>query len=272
MAHALAPKLPGFAAPRWVEQVQSTNASLMTLAREQGMDALWPALLGAHHQTQGRGRLGRQWLDAPGQTLMFSVGFMLPAPTTPNSLQGIGPAIGMASTMALRPFLSTPGLLRTKWPNDLMLAHGKCAGILVEMISKPQARFVVVGMGLNLSGHLKLEGELNREVADLEQQLLPGTDCCDLVAALALAWQATLEHVNQAGFGNCQAQYADIDYLSGQEVNIIDQGRVIATGRAIGLATDGALQLKTTNGIETFVAGDVSVRLNNQDSKHKTQP
>lgn len=268
MAQALALKLPGFATPQWVRQIQSTNASLMALAREQGCDGQWPALLGAHHQTQGKGRLGRQWVDVPGQALMFSVGFMLPALPVPERLQGVGPAIGMASTMALRPFLSTPTALCTKWPNDLMLGHGKCAGILIEMLSKREDRFVVIGMGLNLSGHHDLRSELNREVADLAQNLLPGTAPSELVAALALAWQETLTHVSEHGFAHCQTQYLKTDYLSGQEVNIIDEGRIIASGQAMGLATDGSLQVKTADGIKTFMAGDVSVRLNTQ----KTPP
>lgn len=271
MAQSLALKLPGFGTAQWLEQVPSTNASLMALAREQGVRVPWPALVGAHHQTEGKGRLGRRWLDMPGQALMFSVGFKLSAPQSPISLQGVGPAIGMASTLALRPFLSAPQALTTKWPNDLMLGHGKCAGILIEMVSKPQARFVVIGMGLNLSGHQQLKGELNREVADLAQQLFQGTDCSELVAALALAWQATLHDANEHGFAHCQATYATVDYLSGQEVNIIEQGRTIATGPAAGLAKDGSLQIQTNKGIETFIAGDVSVRLKTRHLSQKSE-
>ena len=244
----------------------------MALAREQGKAAQWPTLLGAHHQTHGKGRLGRQWLAEPGQALMFSAGFKLAAPQTPDSLQGVGPAIGMASTMALRPFLSTPEQLSTKWPNDLMLGHGKCAGILIEMISKPQARFVVIGIGVNLSGHQQLKDKLNREVADLGQHLLPDADCCELVATLALAWQATLEQVCEHGFAQCQTPYATVDYLSGQDVNIIELGRTIATGQATGLATNGSLQVQTANGIKTFIAGDVSVRINTQHIEHEARP
>ncbi|MCD8503871.1 MAG: biotin--[acetyl-CoA-carboxylase] ligase [Burkholderiaceae bacterium] len=255
-------KLPEFAAIQWAEQTDSTNARLVALARESGIKAKWPQLFGTHHQTQGKGRLGRIWHDRPGQALMFSAGFALQNKGTPAKLDGLGPAIGMASTIALRQFLAQPTRLRVKWPNDLMLDQGKCAGILIELASTVDTTFIVIGMGINLSGHTQLQTKLAREVADLGPEFLPHAAASDLVAALARSWQQTLEKVKRLGFTSCQADYASVDYLANQAVNIIDQGVTITTGIASGLAPDGGLQVKTSKGLETFFAGDVSVRIN----------
>lgn len=262
MAQWLATQTPGFVAADWVNEIASTNTSLLTLAREQGLRARWPRLLGAHHQTQGKGRLGRTWLDRPGKTLMFSAGFALPTSQTPNSLQGLGPAIGMSSGFALRTLLLEPLRLRVKWPNDLMLDDGKCAGILIELAVKANTRFVVIGMGLNLSGHDSLKTELNREVADIGAHLLPHVNAWDLVTSLANTWQQTLSRVDQEGFAPYQENYAHIDYLAGQAIDLIDQGQIVETGVMAGLGTDGSLVLQTAAGLKTFQAGDVSVRLN----------
>ena len=267
LAQSLATKVPGFVAIDWVEEVSSTNTSLLSLARAQGLQAGWPRLLGAHHQTQGKGRLGRTWLDVPGQTLMFSAGFMLPAGQSLANLMGLGPAVGMASVLALRPMLAEPARLRVKWPNDLMLDDGKCAGILIELVVKANTKFVVIGMGLNLSGNDRLSNELHRKVAVIAPNLRPGTTACSLVAGLASSWQQTLSQVNSTGFASCQADYVELDYLAGQAVTIVDQGHTISAGIASGLGPDGSLQVQTAQGIETFHAGDVSVRLNSTNSQ-----
>lgn len=262
LTRTLATTLLEFAAIRWLEQTESTNAQLLALAREKGLAANWPQLVGAHHQTKGKGRLGRTWHDMPGQALMFSAGFALEHKDAPLKLEGLGPAIGMASAVVLKPLLTNPTRLRVKWPNDLMLEHGKCAGILIEMASKVDTTFVVIGMGLNLSGHTQLQSILAREVADLGPELLSHVTASELVGALAKSWQQTLEIVTRLGFIGCQADYAKVDYLANQPVSVIDQGVTIATGIASGLASDGGLQVQTSNGLKTFLAGDVSARIN----------
>ncbi|UOD50359.1 biotin--[acetyl-CoA-carboxylase] ligase [Orrella daihaiensis] len=262
IAHALVRRLTDFAGVDWVEQTESTNSSLLTLARREGIAAGWPQLLGTHHQTQGKGRLGRIWHNVAGRALMFSIGFAIAKGHAPTNLQGLGPAIGLASTLAIRRFLAAPTRLQVKWPNDLMLEHGKCAGILIEVSNKADHTFVIVGMGLNLFGHDTLEGTLGREVADLGHELLPGTAADELIATVAQSWRETVMRIGREGFAGYQTDYASVDYLTNQRVNIIDQGQTIATGIASGLAADGSLQVKTDRGLQTFVAGDVSVRLN----------
>lgn len=262
IAHALVRRLTDFASTDWVEQTESTNSSLLALARREGIAAGWPRLLGTHHQTQGKGRLGRVWHDMAGHALMFSIGFAINKGHAPTNLQGLGPAIGLASARALRQFTVAPARLCVKWPNDLMLEHGKCAGILIEVANKADHTFVIVGMGLNLFGHDTLEGTLGREVADLGHELLPATTADELVATVAQSWQETVVRVSLEGFAGYQRDYTDVDYLANQTVNILDQGQTIATGIVSGLAPDGSLQVKTDHGLQTFVAGDVSVRLN----------
>ena len=61
----------GLTAPvRWDEVTGSTNATAAALALQGAPE--W-TLVGAGHQTQGRGRQGRRWEDEPGGALMVSV-------------------------------------------------------------------------------------------------------------------------------------------------------------------------------------------------------
>lgn len=100
-----------------------------------------PVLVVAEHQTGGRGRRDRVWLE-PDRALFASLAF---APTWPVATWGLIPLV---AALAMREALSDRlGVdVGLKWPNDLMVGSSKVGGILVES----SAGRVVVGCGLNL--------------------------------------------------------------------------------------------------------------------------
>jgi BirA family biotin operon repressor/biotin-[acetyl-CoA-carboxylase] ligase len=100
-----------------------------------------PVLVVAEHQTSGRGRLDRVWLE-PDRALFASLAFL---PEWPVATWGLIPLVaGLAMRQAVADRLGTD--LELKWPNDLMTGSDKVGGILVEGSSDR----VVVGCGLNL--------------------------------------------------------------------------------------------------------------------------
>jgi len=167
LQQALTAHLPG-GIVEVLERIDSTNTELMRRARD-GHCA--PTLLVAEQQTAGRGRLGRQWLSSPGDSLTFSLGL----PLAPRDWSGLSLAVGLSVAESLQP---TPpasdaplGLrLGLKWPNDLWLADDrKLGGILIETASfvlpgadggfpspllasaaSASARYVVIGIGINI--------------------------------------------------------------------------------------------------------------------------
>ena len=90
----------------------------------------------AEHQTAGRGRLGRTWVDS---ALMFSVVLRPPPPVarwpelTLVAARAVADAIGPEATI--------------KDPNDVLLDGRKVAGILAEA-----SEHVVLGIGINVGG------------------------------------------------------------------------------------------------------------------------
>jgi BirA family biotin operon repressor/biotin-[acetyl-CoA-carboxylase] ligase len=135
----------GLAAPvRWDEMTDSTNATALAMAAE-GTPA-W-TLVAAGHQTAGRGRLGRVWIDRPGKALMCSV--VLRPAWDPERLGLVSLAAGVAMARAAS---DASGLdVRCKWPNDLMVADAKVGGVLAESeVAEGRVRHVVVGAGVNL--------------------------------------------------------------------------------------------------------------------------
>jgi BirA family biotin operon repressor/biotin-[acetyl-CoA-carboxylase] ligase len=91
----------------------------------------------AEHQTEGRGRLGRVWVDEPGTGLTFSVLLRPPPPVarwpelTVVAAQAVAEAIGAGATI--------------KEPNDVLLDGRKVAGVLAEAGER-----VVLGIGVNV--------------------------------------------------------------------------------------------------------------------------
>lgn len=273
--------LPEFQAVDWVESTGSTNKNLGDLARAIASTTAssgtapvcvvpttsWPRLLGAHLQTAGKGRAARPWHNAAGECLMFSCGFVPTIAT--GDLPGIAPALGIASCLALRslftPLISARAAhqLTLKWPNDLQWKGAKLAGILVETApsTTPQQPILVIGMGLNLSGASELSAELKRPVADLSYILLEqAIDPITLVAALAQAWQRTLHDYAATGYAGFAARYQEVDGLFGEQVEVIDQGKLLHTGIARGTDSIGRLQIETASGLLPILVGDVSIR------------
>ena len=266
--------LPAFADTAWVASVGSTNQVLMAqtrsdapLAKPLATTLQWPRLLGAHHQTAGRGRAGRPWQEQHAQALMFSCGFQLNESLP--ALAGLSPALGLASAHVLNTCLSaTSHQVLVKWPNDLMLADGKLGGILVESALRhqhtPQGLFVVIGMGLNLAGHAQLTQTLNRSVADWSQTGVH-IEAGELVARLATAWQTTLQTLMSEGFESFMQSWSALDYLRGRQVSVTHQDAVLKEGQAEGVTGDGSLALRLANGtVAPIMVGDVSIRWDSQ--------
>ena len=111
----------------WAETAPTTQRMLPP-------DAAHGAVALAETQTEGRGRLGRTWVDS---ALMFSVALYPPPPVadwpelTLVAAQAVADAIGPRATI--------------KEPNDVLIDGRKAAGILAEAGER-----VVLGIGINV--------------------------------------------------------------------------------------------------------------------------
>jgi BirA family biotin operon repressor/biotin-[acetyl-CoA-carboxylase] ligase len=100
------------------------------------------AIATTDHQTAGRGRLGRDWEDTPGSSVLVSVLLRPPAERSAPELSLVA-AAATAEAVEIATSLSA----QIKWPNDVMLNRRKVAGILAEM----RGDDVVIGIGVNVN-------------------------------------------------------------------------------------------------------------------------
>ena len=221
-------------------EIDSTNTELMRRARAGRTE---PTLLVAEQQTAGRGRMGRQWESAPGDSLTFSLGL----PLQPADWSGLSLAVGLSLAESLHPSI------RLKWPNDLWLDERKLGGILVEAASSSGSSFVVVGVGLNIRPR---PGDGLRTppaaLLDVWSEATAGAALLRVAAPLV----QTLLAFARTGFAPLQARYAARDLLAGREVVTSDGQQ----GQALGVGPTGALRLQLPGRVLEVVSAEVSVR------------
>jgi BirA family biotin operon repressor/biotin-[acetyl-CoA-carboxylase] ligase len=128
----------------------------------------------AEHQTAGRGRLGRIWVDEPGSGLALSVVLRPPPPVarwpelTLVAAEAVAGAIGPEASI--------------KEPNDVLVRGRKVAGVLAEA-----SDHVVLGIGVNVGqapwpGAGAVEGDRLALLVEILERLERGYD----------AWAASL--------------------------------------------------------------------------------
>ncbi|HUV57362.1 MAG TPA: biotin--[acetyl-CoA-carboxylase] ligase [Acidimicrobiales bacterium] len=125
------------------EEIDSTNSWLVARAREGAAEGL---VASAEFQTRGRGRLEREWVAAPGTSLLCSI--LLRPQVDASELQLSVASVALAARASLVRLCGVrPDL---KWPNDLVVADAKIAGVLAEYVAG-ESPAVVVGIGVNLT-------------------------------------------------------------------------------------------------------------------------
>jgi BirA family biotin operon repressor/biotin-[acetyl-CoA-carboxylase] ligase len=270
---AVVPHLPGFTV-EVLPQVDSTNSELMRRCRAASLAALANSasgspeppeaiLLVAEHQNAGRGRLGRQWQSQAGASLTFSLGL----PLQPGNWSGLSLAVGVSLAESLEPANGKPPTLQLKWPNDLWLGQRKLGGILVETANWGDQRYVVIGVGLNVTqpdedfsaaaSVAADDAQAPRPMAATSLQALwPGVDAAWVLQAVAAPLAQAVLDFEREGFAPFRARFAARDALAGRVVKLSDG----TEGTACGVGLHGALSVQTQNGLQDISSLEVSVR------------
>ncbi len=199
----------------------STNERARVLASR---GAPHGTLVTACEQTAGRGRQGREWVAAPGSSLLLSL--VLRSPTD---------ALPLAAAVAVCEALPVKAAI--KWPNDIWLGEAKVAGILVE--ARPQEGWAVVGIGVNVHGAPPIE-----HVTSLGSAI--GTE--ELLERVLLAMDAWLARP----LPEVLAAWRSRDALLGETVRWQN-----GSGQGVGIDESGALLVDTDSGRVALQAGEV---------------
>lgn len=233
------------------ESVDSTNRLAMMRA-QQGAAHGYVCL--AEHQSDGRGRRGRQWASPYGQSIYLSAVAEFDGGAA--VLEGLSLAVGVSLVRALRR-AGAEGV-GLKWPNDVLADGRKLAGILLEMSGDVAGVCqVVVGIGLNVN--------VAAGAADIDQpwvdvaELVPGVSRNELVGFILDELLPMLLSYPQSGFAAHRDEWEALHVYQGLDVELSTVAQV-TRGTALGVTSTGALRVDVGGVEQVFNGGEVSLR------------
>ena len=232
--------------------IDSTNAEALR-SIERGVTA--PFVIVAERQTAGRGRRGRKWVSPFAENIYYSL--VLRMDGGMRQLEGLSLVVGLAVLSALRGVgISNAGL---KWPNDVLVANKKIAGILLELVGDPaDVCHVVLGIGINVN--MRLASEVDQAWTSLALESGTAINRNVLVSALNESLLKYLELHEAMGFSAIQAEWEQNHLWQGREVSLI-AGVHQVDGTVIGIDQQGALRMSVDGEEKVFSGGELSLRL-----------
>ncbi len=189
----------------------------------------------AGQQTDGQGRHGRSWHSEPASGIYCSI-VLKPSPT-------LTLALGLATADAIK--RATGMVCDLRWPNDVMLAGKKVAGILV--------RNAIAGIGINVN-HTSFPAELASEATSLRLQTGAPVSSTGILLHLLPAIDAFVE-LDQDTILRLFTRASS--YAAGRRVTVAQPDGIIE-GTTAGLDPTGFLIVRKDDGTDTLiVAGGV---------------
>jgi len=224
--------------------VDSTQRVAFELAEQGAADG---TVVVADTQTAGRGRRGRVWHDAPGDSLLVSIVVRPRLDVSDLPKLSIAAAVSVAEALAAATGLD----VRLKWPNDVLVHRRKLAGILLEsrILVEP---IVVVGIGINLRQRAFPAALVGAATSvDLEGGRAIGRE--ELLEVVLEAFDRWRRRLEGEGFAALRARWLALADTIGRTVTVGEH-----EGLAIDLAEDGALVLRRADGVQRVLAGEVT--------------
>jgi BirA family biotin operon repressor/biotin-[acetyl-CoA-carboxylase] ligase len=193
----------------------------------------------AGQQTEGQGRHGRRWHSEPASGIYCSI-VLKPAPA-------LTLALGLATADAI--VRATGVVCDLRWPNDVMLAGKKVAGILVQVAGGN----AIAGIGINVN-QTSFPAELAPDATSLRLHTGAPVSLTGIVLALLPAIDTFVE-LDKDTILRLFTRASS--YAAGRRVTVAQPDGIIE-GTSAGLDPAGFLIVRKDDGTDTLiVAGGV---------------
>ncbi|NPA39000.1 MAG: biotin--[acetyl-CoA-carboxylase] ligase [Thermodesulfobacteria bacterium] len=223
--------------------------STMDVAKQKMENEADEVLVIAEKQTQGRGRLGRQWISQEGGA-WFSLGIR-PKVTLKECfiftyIAGLAVIKAILDVTGIQTFL--------KWPNDVIYKKGKeekkLAGILLEVKGEVDVvNYIIVGIGINV----------NNAISFLEPQAISIKDILKYPISRKKIIKSVVKNffqLNELSFSEVLKLWKKNSITLGRSVKIIQPNQEVI-GLALDISEDGALIVQSPEmSIHKVFSGD----------------
>jgi BirA family transcriptional regulator, biotin operon repressor / biotin---[acetyl-CoA-carboxylase] ligase len=245
-----AARLPPFFRLLRFERIDSTNDEAMRLAEGGAGEG---TLVVAREQSAGRGRRGRSWVSPPGNLYCSLV--LRPACAAPEAAQ-LSFAASLAVADAVSSVLPPHLAVSCKWPNDVLVAGAKVAGILLQSRAGGAGAldWLVLGIGVNLASHPRdTEYPATSLAAAAAAEVTPEA-MLPILAERLLAWYEAWRA--PGGFASVREAWLARAHGMGLPIRVRLPSAEI-DGRFAGLDAQGRLVLETQDGRRHIAAAEI---------------
>lgn len=237
------------------ENIDSTQSLALRLAEKGGN--IHGLVVIAEQQTSGRGRMKRKWLSPKGGVWLSVVLKPLVSLTMSTMLPFVA---ALAVCDAIRQ--STKADATLKWPNDVMMAGKKVAGILLDMSAEADMiNYVVIGIGINANvetSKLKVDRQNKPEITSIRQSIGRNVNRLELTALVLEKLEMYYSVLEKYGSEPIIREWRARSDMLGKKVTVVQQDRTYS-GVAADINEDGSLLLKTKDQEISIVSGDVII-------------
>jgi BirA family biotin operon repressor/biotin-[acetyl-CoA-carboxylase] ligase len=223
----------------YFSELPSTMDTAKDLARKNCPDF---TVVVAGRQTQGRGRLNRQWVSDDGGlyfTLVLRPDIPVPISSRVNFLASLTLARVLRDMYRIE--------AAVKWPNDILVDDRKLSGMLSELEAEADRVFSInIGMGINVNndptgveaGAISLKTILGRESSRIK-----------LLSGFLDEFEDRLKN---AEFENVISEWKRYTVTLQRQVRIVTR-REVTEGLAVDVDENGALVLELSDGTKKII-------------------
>lgn len=239
------------------EEIASTNTALKQMAQKCAKEG---TVIMTDFQTNGRGRLGRQFFSPKGCGVYFSL--LLKPKINLQDATFITVAAAVAVRRALSHLLNID--TKIKWVNDIYVNDKKLCGILTEGATEPGSNtlsYAVLGIGINLTTP---DGGYPEEFAHRTTNLSEVTDKFPedfknkLIAEVFNQFEPLYQNLLKKEY---MEEYKTHSCILGKEIQVLS-GPHAGIAVAKDIDNDANLVIEKADGtLIPLGSGDVSIRL-----------
>lgn len=208
------------------------------------------ALFIANCQTQGRGRLGREWSSQKNDGIYMSL--LLKPSIAAEDISKITLIAGVAVSRVIKES-------KIKYPNDIVINGKKVCGILCEMVSgESKNPAIICGIGINVNNQ-SFDKELKDKATSLFVHTGQKQSRVKIIGDFLCEFEILYEKFLSSGIPPIMAEYRQRCVNIGKEVIATYQNKKII-GKCTDIDDDGAIVIQTENEILKINTGEISIR------------
>lgn len=231
-----------------LNEVDSTNNYALQLIKQ--FKAQHGTCIFAHHQTAGKGQMGKTWYTNANKNLTISIVIDVNSPifANPFSLMALA---GITCCGFVKKNINQPTFV--KWPNDIFINDKKAGGILIETTKVNNTKFAVVGIGLNVN-ETNFGDNLNRAIS-LQQITQQDYNLLELTENLWTYFFNEYEKWLNTEIDIIHQQYNHLLYKKNENIKL-KKGSININGLLKGVNKNGELEIENALW-DTFSVGSV---------------